>query len=128
MNQKKVLIIEDNKDLQELMQYAFEDAGYEVKTSDDGLLGITEIVDFQPTVVVLDIMMPEMNGYEFLAALKNNTSIKVPVIVVSNLAQEEDKKRALEAGADLFLVKADYEMPDLVTKVDEFIFPPARDS
>lgn len=118
MNDKKVLIIEDNKDLQELMQYAFEDAGYEVKLSDDGLVGITDIIDYRPTFVVLDIMMPEMNGYEFLSALKNNTSIRVPVAVVSNLAQEEDKKKALDAGADLFLVKADYEVPDLVREIE----------
>lgn len=119
MNTKKVLIIEDNKDIQELMQYAFEDAGYEVKTSNDGLLGITDIVDYQPSVVVLDIMMPEMNGYDFLSALKNNTSMIVPVVVVSNLAQEEDKQKALDAGASLFLVKADYEMTDLVKKIED---------
>ena len=126
MDSKKVLIIEDNLDIQEVFRYAFEDAGYEVKTSDNGLLGITEIVDYRPTVVVLDIMMPEMSGYDFLSALKNNTSIKVPVVVVSNLAQDQDKKRSLEAGADLFLVKSDFDGPELVARIEEFLYQRAH--
>ncbi len=120
-NQRKVLIVEDNTDLQEIYKIAFEDAGYEVKVSGDGLIGITEIVDYKPNVVLLDIMMPEMSGYEFLEALKNNTSLKVPVVVVSNLAQEQDRQRALDAGADMYLVKAEYDGPDLVEKVTAFL-------
>lgn len=119
MNDKKAMIIEDNEDLRELMRFAFEDAGYEVMTSENGLLGITEIVEFMPTLVILDIMMPEMNGYDFLKALKNNTSIRVPVVVVSNLTQERDKERALEAGADLFLVKAEYDTSELVRVIED---------
>jgi DNA-binding response OmpR family regulator len=62
-----------------------------------------------------------MNGFEFLEALKNNTSLKVPVIVLSNLTQEQEKERALQSGASLYLIKSDYEGPDLVVKVDAFL-------
>ena len=118
---KSVLLIEDNYDIRELYRMAFEEARWEVRESSDGLLGITELVDNPPTVVLLDLMMPEMNGYEFMQALKTNTSINIPVIVVSNLAQEEDKARALSAGAIGYLVKSDYDGPDLVKAVEELL-------
>lgn len=118
---KRVLIVEDDKDLQDIYKYAFEDAGYEVKISDDGLNGVTDATEYLPDVVILDIMMPEMNGYQFLAALNNNTSLKVPVVVVTNLTQEREKQKALAAGASLFLTKSEYDGPDLVVKVNELL-------
>jgi CheY-like chemotaxis protein len=66
-------------------------------------------------------MMPEMNGFQVLDALKNNTSLKIPVIVLSNLNQEQEKQRALQHGADLYLVKSDFKGLDLVEKVDTFL-------
>lgn len=119
--QRKILVVEDNPDLQQLYQLAFEAGGYEVKISGNGLTGITDVVDYAPDIVLLDIMMPEMNGFEFLEALSNNTSIKIPVIVVSNLTQEQEKQKALENGAAMYLIKSDYEGPDLVAKLDEFL-------
>jgi CheY-like chemotaxis protein len=68
---RKVLIVEDDEDLQQIYKYAFEDGGYEVKLSKDGLQGINDAADYIPDVVLLDIMMPEMNGYQFLDALNN---------------------------------------------------------
>ena len=118
---KRVLIVEDDKDLQDIYRYAFEDAGYEVKISDDGLNGVTDATEYLPDVVILDIMMPEMNGYQFLSALNNNTSLKIPVVVVTNLTQEREKQKALAAGASLFLTKSEYDGPDLVVKVNELL-------
>jgi len=118
---RKILIVEDNDDLQQIYKFSFESGGYEVKISGNGLIGITEIVDYKPDVVLLDIMMPEMNGFEFLEALKNNTTISVPVVVVSNLTQEQEKQKAMANGADLYLIKSDYEGPDLVEKINAFL-------
>ena len=118
---RKILIVEDNEDLQQIYKFSFESGGYEVKISGNGLIGITEIVDYRPDVVLLDIMMPEMNGFEFLEALKNNTTITVPVVVVSNLTQEQEKQKAMANGADLYLIKSDYEGPDLVEKINAFL-------
>lgn len=120
---RRVLIIEDNEDIQQLYQYAFEESNYEVKISGNGLAGINDVVEYVPDVVLLDIMMPEMNGFEFLEALKNNTSLKVqiPIVVLSNLTQEHEKEKALQNGADLYLVKSDYEGLDLVEKINTFL-------
>jgi DNA-binding response OmpR family regulator len=122
-SKRRVLIIEDNEDIQQLYQYAFEESGYEVKISGNGLNGINDVVEYVPDVVLLDIMMPEMNGFEFLEALKNNTSLKVqiPIVVLSNLTQEHEKEKALQNGADLYLVKSDYEGLDLVEKINSFL-------
>ena len=120
-NQRKILIIEDNSDIQQLYKYAFEAGGYKVKTSNNGLDGMNDAVDFMPDVILLDIMMPEMNGFEVLRAFVANTSLSIPVIVVSNLSQENDKQQAIQAGAALYLVKSDFEGPDLVAKVDDYM-------
>jgi len=121
IKRRKVLIIEDNTDIQQLYRYAFESRGYDVKSSNDGLAGVNDAVDFLPDVILLDIMMPEMNGYNVLDALKNNTSLEIPVVVVSNLTQELEKQKALQRGADMYLIKSDYEGLDLVDKIDTFL-------
>ena len=120
-NQRTVLIIEDNPDLQIIYKIHFENYGYRVESATDGLQGITDIVGKEPDVVLLDIMMPKMDGYEVLEGLRHNSSIDVPVIVCSNLSQKEDIKKVYASGADLYLRKSDYEGEDLVEKVSEFL-------
>ncbi len=118
---RKVLIVDDNEDIRVIFSAAFEDAGYKVYTSKDGLWGITDVIEINPTVIILDIMMPEMSGYDFLTTLQNNTSVTAPVIVVSNLSQEKDKQEALDHGADLCLTKSDYSGQELVETVEKFL-------
>ena len=80
-----ILIIEDNADILEMYDIAFRSRGYEVSTALDGLDGVTKAVALSPNVIILDIMMPHMDGFEVLHTLKNNTSLKSVVIVNSNL-------------------------------------------
>lgn len=115
----RLLIVEDNKDLQAIFADIFTTAGHEALVSNNGLEGITEAVDFQPDAVLLDIMMPEMDGYNFLHTLKNNTSMHPVVIVCSNLSQSVDIQRAYAAGADVYLKKSDYVGDELVKAVEE---------
>lgn len=114
----KILIIEDNKDLQTIYKDLFTQAGYEVLMSDNGLAGITDAVEVLPDIILLDIMIPELDGYDFLSALKNNTSMRPLVIVCSNLSQQADIDRAMESGADAYLKKSDYIGADLVKAVE----------
>ena len=62
-NKRKILIIEDNTDIQQLYKYAFEASGYVVKTSNNGLDGLNDAIEYQPDVILLDIMMPDMNCF-----------------------------------------------------------------
>lgn len=115
----RILIIEDNQDLQAIFKNNFEVAGHQVKIAGDGLNGITDAVEFEPDIVILDLMMPEMNGYDFLSALKNNTSMNPYVIACSNLSQQKDIDQAYQAGADAYLRKSDYVGTDLVKEVEK---------
>lgn len=82
---RKILIIEDNTNINEMYQIAFTQAGCEVRSAYDGLSGITTAAEFHPDVILLDLMMPNMDGFEMLKVLKNNTSLTTKVIVNSNL-------------------------------------------
>jgi len=114
----KLLIVEDNKDLQDIYTGLFTSAGYEVSTADNGLDGIVKTADINPEIVLLDLMMPEMSGYEFLRALRDNTSVSPFVIVVSNLSQQADIDVAKANGAHEYLRKSDFVGDDLVKEVE----------
>ncbi len=114
----KLLIVDDEKSLGEMYSLLFTNHGYEVKTSNNGLSAITDAVDFLPDVVLLDILMPEMNGYDFLDALKNNTSLHPVVIICSNLGEQTEIDRALQHGADGFLQKSEYTGEQLLEAVE----------
>lgn len=118
---RTVLIIDDNQDIRLIYSTSFQLAGYKVFTSNDGLAAITEITEINPTVVLLDLMMPEMDGYEFISNLRNNTSFKGPVIVTSSFPDQDKKEEALKRGANLYLVKSDYDGERLVSEVDKFL-------
>lgn len=118
---KKILIVEDNEDLVNMFKIAFEEKGYTVEFSLNGIDGIAKAAEFKPDVVLLDIMMPQMNGFDFLKALKNNTSLKTKVVVNSNLEQEKDAEKAKELGADLYLKKSEYTPFQVVEEVEGVI-------
>ena len=118
----RVLVVDDEKDIVDLLKYNLEkEKEFVVITASNGKEALEYAVEYKPDLVLLDIMMPEMNGYQFLEALSNNTSLKVPVIVITNLTQERERQKAIQAGASLFLTKAEYDGPDLVTKVNELL-------
>lgn len=114
---KKILIIEDNKDLEDLFKTAFEQRGFEVALSANGLEGITQAAKKKPDLILLDIMMPQMDGYEFLRALRENTKLKTTVVVNSNLEQEKDQQKALALGASFYFQKSKYTPFEIVEKV-----------
>lgn len=120
-DQTKVLIIEDNEDLNEMFKTAFEAKGYDVQISLNGMDGITKAAKFKPDAILLDIMMPQMNGYEVLSALKNNTDLESKVIINSNLEQDKDAEKAMSMGADLYLKKSEYTPFEAVDKVEELL-------
>lgn len=116
-NIMKLHIIEDDNSLREIYSTLFSVAGHQVKASSNGLDAISEIADFKPDAVLLDIMMPEMDGYAFLDALMNNTSLSPVIIVCSNLSDRTDIDRAMTRGADYYLRKSDYVGNQLVDAV-----------
>jgi two-component system NtrC family sensor kinase len=115
---KKIMIVEDDKRLQELYTTNFEAAGYEVVIEADGLSGISEVVEKKPDIILLDVMMPNMDGFDFLRVMQENTDVNVPVVICSNLSDQATHDRALLAGAAAVLLKVNYAGKELVQKVD----------
>lgn len=118
----KILIVEDDPLMARLYQKAFAFEGYQVDVSHDGEEGLKKIKDAKPTLVLLDIMMPKMNGLEVLDAVKANPAIKkIPIIVLTNLAADKDAETALMKGAVKYIVKSEYDPKQIVDMVKEIL-------
>lgn len=117
----KVLIIEDNVDIIEMYDIAFQSRWYEVTRALDGLTGVTKAVTLRPDVIILDIMMPNMDGFEVLQALRNNTSLKSLIITNSNLEWVNEEKKVIELGSDYFLRKSEYTPSDVVVFIETIL-------
>lgn len=118
---KKIMIIDDDKELQEMYKINFEMAGYKVFQEFDGLEGISVISENKPDVILLDISMPNMDGFEFLKVMKENTSINVPVIVYTDRDDKETYEKSITSGAAGFILKVDYSGKQLVEKVGHIL-------
>lgn len=110
------MIIEDNKDIQEIYKHSFEKGGYEVILEDNGLDGLAKAAEKIPDVILLDLMMPKMDGFEFLKELKKN-QLDIPVIVCSNISDNDVTAKVVEAGAVGVILKVNYSGKQLVEKV-----------
>lgn len=118
--QPKLLIVEDDVFLQKILVAKFGKEGFAILTASDGKEGLDLIKKEHPAFILLDLIMPVMDGFDVLYAVQAASDLKtIPIIVLSNLAQEEDAKRAKDLGAVDFLVKGDHAINDLVRKVKE---------
>ena len=117
---KKVLIVEDDDFLQNMLNIKLSKEGFNTKTASDGIEAFEVLEDFHPDLIILDLVMPRKNGFEVLEDLKLNKKLsKIPVIVFTNLAQDSDKERVAEYDVMEYLIKADTPIQSLVDKVEE---------
>jgi DNA-binding response OmpR family regulator len=114
---KRILIIEDDKDLQKIYKLYFEKSGLTVYLADDWLKGLTQILEISPDIILLDVLMPQMNGIEVLETIQTQSSIKTPIVVCSSLKKESDIKKIYQFWAALFINKLDFKIDELVQKV-----------
>lgn len=118
----KILLVEDDTLLARLYQKKFVKDGYEVATARDGVEGLEKAEKEQPNVILLDIMMPKLSGFEMLERLKALPTTKgIPVVVLSNLGGEEEQERAFELGAVTYIVKSNQDAAQIVAKVREIL-------
>ena len=117
---KKVLIVEDDPDIQKIYSEKLKNNDFDVILASDASLGFTIAKDENPSLILLDIMLPgKMNGFELLEILKKDENLKkIPVIVLTNL--DSEKEGALKIGANDYLIKATLELSELVKKVQEY--------
>lgn len=121
-NNKTVLIIEDSSDLREMYTLALTSKGYTVHSAADGLSGIAKAGEVKPGIILLDIMMPYMDGFEVLATLNNNTNMRPTIIVNSNLEGADEEKKVKEMGADYFMRKSQYTPMEVVDFIEKNIY------
>ncbi len=115
---KTILIIEDDKYMREVLAEKLKKEGFETAEAMDGEVGLKMTVEKKPDLVVLDIILPLLNGFDYLEMkLKNANIEKIPVIILSNLGQKEDIERGMKLGAKDYVVKAHFTPNDLIAKV-----------
>jgi len=118
----KVLIVEDDPLMSRMYQKIFTFEGYEVVTGMDGEEGLEKAKTEKPTVILLDVMMPKMNGLQVLEKLKLDPDTKsTPVIMLTNLAGQQDAESALAKGAVKYIVKSEYEPKEVAAMVKEIL-------
>jgi DNA-binding response OmpR family regulator len=118
---KKLLIVEDEKDLVEMVKFRLEASGYEATTAYDGQEGLDKAHKEKPDLIILDIMLPKLDGYKVCRLLKFDEKYKnIPIIMFTARAQESDKKTGEDVGADAYITKP-FDSQVLLSKIEELL-------
>ena len=118
----KILIVEDDPLIARLYQKSLSFEGYNVEVARDGEEGLKKIAENNPPLILLDIMMPKIPGFEVLDRIKSQEETKkIPVIVLTNLASPRDAETALSKGAVKYIVKSEYQPKQIVNMVKEIL-------
>ncbi len=120
----KIAIIEDDSVIRQMYRIKFENEGFEVQVADNGRDGVALAAHMKPDLILLDLHMPEMNGDEALSQIRNTAWGKnVPVIILTNLGEEESPKALRELGIHSYIVKADFTPRQVVARVKSALEP-----
>lgn len=118
----KIAIVEDDVAISQMYRIKFEAEGYEVETAENGKIGLELIKDMKPDIVLLDLMMPEMNGQEMLKALRGEAWGKdIKVIILTNMGESEAPAGIRELGVEAFILKANMTPRQVAELVKEHL-------
>jgi DNA-binding response OmpR family regulator len=119
---KNILVVEDEPSILKAMAEALRADGFEVQTAVDAERATALIAEKIPDLIMLDLILPGKNGFELLKELKASPSAKgVPVVIMSNLGDEEEVDQGLRLGAADYLIKADYDLSDIVKIIKKHV-------
>jgi len=117
----KILLIEDDKFLRTVLEKKLLAEGFEVVSAVDGDEALEKIISDKPDLILLDIILPKKSGFLVLENIKKDPELrKLPVIIISNLGQEEDIQKGLSLGAIEYFVKAKISLEDIIKKVKQY--------
>ena len=117
---RRILVAEDDRFLRKAAEMALKRQGYTVLTAADGEEALRAARSVLPDLILLDLIMPKLNGFDVLQALKKDApTAHIPVIILSNLGQDRDVQQALDAGAAAYFIKTDLSIQALVQRVEE---------
>ncbi len=118
---KKILIVDDEADIIEILQFVLESNGYECITASDGEIGLNLAREANPDLIILDVMMPKINGYKISRLLKYDNKYKdIPILMITARSQEEDKIIGEETGADEYITKP-FNVDYVLEKVKSYL-------
>lgn len=118
----KILVVEDDKFLRELITQKLSREGYDVYEGVDGEDGVKKAKESKPDIILLDLILPGIDGFEVLAKIKEDSDlVNVPVVILSNLGQRDDVERGLKLGAVDFLIKAHFTPGEIIEKVQKIL-------
>lgn len=118
----KILMMEDNIFLRKLYREKLTRAGFDFIEATNGVEGINKVNIESPDLVILDLILPQKNGFDVLSEIKGNSKTKkIPVIILSNLGQELDIKEGLALGAQEYLIKTEVRLAEVVNKVKKWV-------
>ena len=120
--QKTILVAEDDNLYASVYQNKLTKEGYNVIVVGDGAKAVSKSAEIMPDLILMDLIMPEMDGFTALEKIKSSAVTKgIKVLVMSNLGQDSDIKRAKELGAEEYFIKANISIQDLVDKIKTYI-------
>lgn len=115
---KKILLAEDDQFISRAYKDGLERVGFEIVIALDGFVAVEKVKIEKPDIVLLDLMMPEKNGFEVLEEIRAGKDSKnIPVIILSNLGQDSDVEKGKELGATDYLIKSNFSMKEVIEKV-----------
>lgn len=118
---KKILIVDDEQDIVETLKFMLEAQGYECYCAYDGEAGLNLAKEIIPDLMILDVMMPKINGYKISRLLKYDSKYKdIPIIMVTARSQDDDKAIGQETGVNEYITKP-FELDDLIERVNKYL-------
>ena len=122
---KKILIVEDDLSYRNPLRDFLSNHSYTVSVADDGAMAMEKLLFHKPNVVILDLMLPKVNGFDVLGRIRaypDSEVANLPVIVLSNLSGEKDIAKAKAGGINYYLIKSQTTFDDVLRKVEEILF------
>lgn len=124
---KSILIVDDDLTLREMYEARLKAEGFSVDSAKDGEEAVQKAKTNKPNIILLDIMMPKINGLDVLKMLKADDETKeIPILMLTALIQEADKQKGLASGADDYIVKSETMPGEVIAKIKEVLEKPAN--
>jgi DNA-binding response OmpR family regulator len=121
MNSKKILVVDDEVDLVKTIRFSLETEGYKVMTSHNGEDALNQARKENPDLILLDLMLPKLDGYKVCRLLKFDERYKhIPILMLTAKTQEKDKVLGMETGADEYITKP-FDMDELMEKIKSYL-------
>ncbi len=119
---KKILIVEDDKFLRRVISRKLSGEGYDIVEALDGEKGLKSAQEEKPDIILLDLILPGIDGFEVLARIKQDPSIaSIPVMILSNLGQKEDIDKGMKMGAVDYLIKAHFTPGEIAGRIEKIL-------